>query len=102
LKLQLVRIAGVFFARRIAMQRTLLALALAMIAGAASAQEIETGQIESGPAAMSAKQDIERAGYRDVRGLAQDSEGVWHGRALRGNTEIQLLVEPDGNVEVNR
>jgi hypothetical protein len=51
---------------------------------------------------MSAKQDIERAGYRDVRGLAQDSEGVWHGRALRGNTEIQLLVEPDGNVEINR
>jgi hypothetical protein len=84
------------------MQRTLLALVLAMIAGAASAQEIETGQIETGHAAMSARQDIERAGYRDVRGLAQDSEGVWHGRALRGNTEIQLLVEPDGNVEINR
>jgi hypothetical protein len=84
------------------MQRTLLALVLAMIAGVASAQEIETGQIETGPAAMSARQDIERAGYRDVRGLAEDSEGVWHGRALRGNTEVQLLVDRDGGVEINR
>jgi hypothetical protein len=84
------------------MKRTLLTLALALIAGAASAQEIETGQIETGPAALSARQDIERAGYRDVRGLAQDSEGVWHGRALHGNTEVQLLVDPDGNVSVNR
>lgn len=79
------------------MKRMLLALALAAIAGAASAQEIDTDR-----AALSARQEIERAGYRDVRGLAQDSEGVWHGRALRGNTEIQLLVDPDGNVSVNR
>ena len=84
------------------MTRALLALALALIAGAASAQEIETDQIDAGPAAMSARQDIERAGYRDVRGLAQDSEGIWHGRALRGNTEVQLLVNPDGNVSINR
>jgi hypothetical protein len=79
------------------MKSLLLALALATIAGAASAQEIEIGR-----EALSARQDIERAGYRDVRGLAQDSEGVWHGRALRGNTEIQLLVDPDGNVSISR
>jgi hypothetical protein len=80
------------------MKRTLLALALVTIAGAASAQDVEPRQ----PAAQSARHDIERAGYRDVRGLAQDSQGVWHGRALRGNTEVQLLVHPDGNVSVNR
>jgi hypothetical protein len=79
------------------MKHMLLALALATTAGAASAQEIETGH-----AALSARQDIERAGYRDVRGLAQDPQGVWHGRALRGNTEVQLLVDPDGNVSINR
>jgi hypothetical protein len=74
-----------------------LALALAAVASAASAQDDI-----SGPAANAARQDIERAGYRDVQGLAQDSQGVWHGRALRGNTEVQLLVDQDGNVVINR
>jgi hypothetical protein len=81
------------------MKRTLLTLALAFatIASAASAQDDP-----STPAARAARNDIERAGYRDVQGLAQDAQGVWHGRALRGNTEVQLLVDRDGNVEINR
>jgi hypothetical protein len=78
------------------MTRTLLILALATFAGSALAQEAGTD-----PAASTAKKDIERSGYRDVRGLAEDSQGVWHGRALRGNTEIQLLVHQDGDVSVN-
>jgi hypothetical protein len=79
------------------MTRFLSILAFVLIAGAAAAQEVETD-----PAAVVARHEIERSGYRDVRGLAQDSQGVWHGRALRGNTEMQLLVEPDGRVSVNR
>ena len=79
------------------MIRTLLILALALFAGGVAAQEIETN-----PAANAARQNIERLGYRDVRGLAEDDQGIWHGRALRGNTEIQLLVDEDGNVSVNR
>jgi hypothetical protein len=79
------------------MTRSLLILALVFSAGGAAAQEIETD-----PAANAARQEIERLGYRDVRGLAEDDQGVWHGRALRGNTEIQLLVDQDGNVSVNR
>ncbi len=78
------------------MKHILLILALATITSAASAQEIQ-----SNDAAMAAKQDIERAGYRDVRGLARDNDGVWHGRALKGSTEVQLLVEEDGAVWVN-
>jgi hypothetical protein len=79
------------------MTRTLLILALALFAGSVAAQEIETD-----PVASDVRQQIERHGYRDVRGLAEDDQGIWHGRALRGNTEVQLLVDQDGNVSVNR
>jgi hypothetical protein len=83
------------------MTRTLLLiLGLVSFAGTASAQEIR--EFRGDPSATAAKQDIEREGYRDVRGLAEDSQGLWHGRALRGNTEVQLLVDQDGNVMVNR
>ena len=79
------------------MTRTLLILALVLSAGGVAAQEIETN-----PGANAARLNIERLGYRDVRGLAEDDSGIWHGRALRGNTEVQLLVDEDGNVSVNR
>jgi len=79
------------------MTRTLFILAFATSASSAMAQEID-----SSSAATAARQDIEREGYRDVQGLAEDTQGVWHGRALRGNTEVQLLVDQDGNVSVNR
>ena len=79
------------------MTRSLLILALVLSAGSVAAQEIETD-----PAANAARLNIERLGYRDVRGLAEDDSGIWHGRALRGNTEVQLLVDEDGNVSVNR
>jgi hypothetical protein len=79
------------------MTRTLLILVFATSASVAMAQEFDANS-----AANAAKHDIEREGYRDVRGLAQDTQGVWHGRALRGNTEVQLLVDQDGNVSVNR
>lgn len=79
------------------MTRTLLVLAFAVSTAPAMAQEVQND-----PAANAAKQDIEQSGYRDVRGLAKDTQGVWHGRALRGNTEVQLLVDEDGNVSVNR
>src|SRR5258708_6587080 len=63
--------------RRLVMIRTLLILAFATSASIAMAQEIDASS-----AANAAKHDIEREGYRDVRGLAQDTQGVWHGRAL--------------------
>jgi hypothetical protein len=86
-----------FSGRRLVMTRTLLILALALSAGSAAAQEFHND-----PGADDARLQIERQGYRDVRGLAEDGQGVWHGRALRGNTEVQLLVDHDGTVSVNR
>ncbi|MBS0539032.1 MAG: hypothetical protein JSR47_09780 [Proteobacteria bacterium] len=79
------------------MKAAFLILALGLAAGSAAAQEVTQD-----PGADQARREIERAGYNDVRGLAQDSQGVWHGRALHGDTEIQLLVNEDGNVSVNR
>ena len=58
--------------------------------------------VQIDPGANAARHEIERSGYRDVRGLGEDEQGVWHGRALRANTEVQLLVDQDGNVSVNR
>ncbi|HTR87664.1 MAG TPA: hypothetical protein VMI56_24500 [Reyranella sp.] len=75
----------------------IIALVVLFGAGAAWAQEVEID-----PRALEAKHDIERQGYRDVRGLAEDQNGVWHGRALAGHTEMQLLVDPEGNVSINR
>lgn len=44
------------------------------------------------------RQAIEADGYADVQGLAKDSHGLWHGRALRGHSEIQLIVDKFGSV----
>ena len=45
-----------------------------------------------------AKTAIEQDGYKGVRGLAKGSDGLWHGRALRGMTEVAVSVDPSGNV----
>ena len=37
-------------------------------------------------------------GYKNVQGLAQGPDGLWHGRAMRGNTEVQVTVDRAGNV----
>ena len=45
-----------------------------------------------------AKKAIELDGYKNVRGLVKGTDGVWHGRALRGRTEIAVRVDGSGNV----
>lgn len=51
----------------------------------------------TGPA-LTAKKAIERDGYKDVRGLAKGSDGLWHGEAMRGNTHVQVTVDRSGRV----
>jgi hypothetical protein len=46
----------------------------------------------------SAKRAIEFDGYRNVRGLTKDPDGTWHGRAMRGRTEIAVRVDASGSV----
>jgi hypothetical protein len=45
-----------------------------------------------------AKRAIEFDGYRNVRGLEKGPDGMWHGRAMRGRTEISVRVDASGNV----
>jgi hypothetical protein len=45
-----------------------------------------------------AQKRIEGDGYKNVQGLAQGSDGLWHGRAMRGSAEVQVTVDKRGNV----
>jgi hypothetical protein len=45
-----------------------------------------------------ARRAVEFDGYRNVRGLVKGSDGIWHGRAMRGRTEIAVRVDASGNV----
>jgi hypothetical protein len=102
------------------MQRTFLTLALVVAAGTAVAQT--TGAPATGGApgvtppsisqdnntanasghptgqAAIAQKRIESDGYKNVQGLALGSDGLWHGRAMRGSAEVQVTVDKQGNV----
>jgi hypothetical protein len=51
----------------------------------------------SGQAGIAQKR-IESDGYKNVQGLAQGADGLWHGRAMRGSAEVQVTVDKQGNV----
>jgi hypothetical protein len=48
-----------------------------------------------------AKAAIEQDGYRNVRALAMGADGTWHGRAMRGSTEITVSVDANGSVSAD-
>jgi hypothetical protein len=45
-----------------------------------------------------AKAAIELDGYKNVRALTKGPDGLWHGRAMRGRTEIAVRVDAGGSV----
>lgn len=53
---------------------------------------------DTSPAAQSARRKIEADGYKNVQGLAKGADGMWHGKAMRGGTEVQIKVDAKGNV----
>lgn len=57
--------------------------------GVASTQPVEDS---------AAKRAIEFDGYRNVRSLVKGADGVWHGRAMRGRTEVAVRVDATGSV----
>ncbi len=48
-----------------------------------------------------AKAAIEQDGYRNVRALVMGADGTWHGRAMRGSTEITVSVDANGSVSAD-
>jgi len=72
------------------MQRVLLLLALIGAADATDAQTPDKATI--------AQMRIEADGYKHVHDVALGADGLWHGRAMRGSTEVEVTVDRHGNV----
>jgi len=49
-------------------------------------------------AAGTAQKRIEQDGYKNVQNLQQGSDGLWHGTAMRGSTQVQVTVDRAGRV----
>jgi hypothetical protein len=65
--------------------------------GANMAPEMANAPRVTGAAATAQKR-IEMDGYKNVTGLAKGSDGLWHGTAMRGNTQVQVTVDRAGRV----
>jgi hypothetical protein len=48
--------------------------------------------------ANAARAAIEADGYQGVQVLRQGDDGLWHAKALRGRTEVLLIVDSGGSV----
>lgn len=64
-------------------------------ANASTSAPSETGDQPGQAAARSA---IEADGYRGVQVLTKGENGVWHAKAIRGRTEVRLVVDSRGSV----
>lgn len=104
------------------LNRTLTTLALILAAGVAHAQmqapSTPTGRaVDSAPGGTSnpttnlprppsnpsaaeaaAKAQLEAKGYSGVRTLTRDPAGNWSAKAMRNNSEVAVVLEPNGNV----
>jgi hypothetical protein len=60
-----------------------------------------SGQLASGHNSFTlgeAKAHIEKAGYTQVTGLTQTSDGLWQGRALRNGQPVDVALDFRGHV----
>lgn len=48
-----------------------------------------------------ARDAIEADGYKSVRDIVPGPDGTWHGRALRGRTEVIVTVDREGRVSAD-
>lgn len=49
-------------------------------------------------AEAAAKAALEAKGYSGVKSLTRDPAGNWAAKAMRGNAEVAVVLEPSGNV----
>lgn len=47
-----------------------------------------------------ARRKIEAAGFRNVSGLSKGCDNYWHGRAVQGGAPVNVLVSPEGKVQI--
>jgi len=79
------------------MKRSLLTLALIVAAGVAGAQTV-TPPASKISTEAEAKSALEAGGYKSVSSLRLHADGKWSGSAMRGNQQIAVSVDADGNV----
>lgn len=48
--------------------------------------------------AAQAKSRISKAGYTHISNLAKDKDGIWRGKAIKGNTTVPVALDYQGNV----
>jgi len=49
-------------------------------------------------AEAAAKAQIEARGYTGVKSLTRDTAGKWAAKAMRGNVEVAVVLEPTGTI----
>jgi hypothetical protein len=92
------------------MKAILTCMALAALAGTASAQTRQRpadDPLSVKPIASQAqttdsdviRSKIERMGYTDVVDLSRDGTGVWHARARRGSETLDVIVDKGGRIK---
>jgi hypothetical protein len=78
------------------------AIALAMagfLAGAAPlAQAACEGERVDGTTADFAMKKAKAAGYQKLTGLKKGCDSVWHGKAMKDGTPVNLAITPKGEV----
>ena len=67
-------------------------------AGPSQEAAVTNAASSDGSGEKAAKAAIEADGYKGVRVLRQGVNGIWHAKALRGKTEVQLVVDASGTV----
>jgi hypothetical protein len=56
------------------------------------------GPSDASPAALAIRSRIEALGYGDVKDLARDRAGGWHGHVTRNKVEIAMSVDKGGRI----
>ena len=54
--------------------------------------------VAASPAGRIAKSKIEEDGYRAVRMVERSPDGKWRALAMRGGTEVAIVVDEQGHV----
>lgn len=67
------------------------------------ATQVDQATLPSQPAAIEqdnalARRAVEEDGYKSIRDIKPGPDGTWRVRAMRGRTEVLLVVDKDGRV----
>ncbi|MGH6928920.1 MAG: PepSY domain-containing protein [Dongiaceae bacterium] len=74
--------------------------ALAMVAAGPAWAACSAGDTIDGSTAAEAKNQIEAAGYEQVRVLKKGCDNYWHGTARKDGAAVNVVLSPQGEVVI--